>query len=177
MQIKAASSHSQNTLRKEHHAFMYKEHMEYTTCEKAIAGLLDVMGPVHGVDWGCYFSETKNGWFRPECEIKSHPLRAAEEAAKNLWKTPGGVFLILFIISASLFLMWWAFRCYRAKRCDWPWNVRRGSYASARYTKKQRVGTPREDSDDDVDVYNSPGGPPSDSFAIDGGVTNPAFEE
>lgn len=88
---------------------MYKEHMEYTTCEKAIAGLLDVMGPVHGVDWGCYFSETKNGWFRPECEISSHPLREASETAKNLWKTPGGVFLILFIIGMSLFLIWWAF--------------------------------------------------------------------
>tara|TARA_B100001248_G_C27208643_1_gene374692 strand:- start:7 stop:270 length:264 start_codon:yes stop_codon:yes gene_type:complete len=31
----------------EHHAFMYKEHMEYTTCDDATEGLLAVLGPVH----------------------------------------------------------------------------------------------------------------------------------
>jgi len=155
---------------------MYKEHMEYTTCEKAEAGLLDVMGPVHGVDWGCFYSETKEGWFRPECEITPHPLRAASEAAENLWKTPGGVVLILFIIAVSIFLLWWAFRCYRAKRCDWPWKVRRGSYASARYSKKG--STPDHDSDDDVDVYSNGQVHTSDTdFAVDGGVANPAYEE
>lgn len=156
---------------------MYHEHMEYTTCEKAKEGLFDVMGPVHGVDWGCYYSETQEGWFRPECEIKSHPLRAASEAAQNLWKTPGGVFLILFIIAASIFLIWWTFRCYRSKRCDWPWKVRRGTYVGARYSKNR--STPDHDSDDDdVDVYSGNDSRNGESsFAIDGGVANPAYED
>lgn len=148
--------------------------MEYTDCEAAKEGLLAVMGPVHGVDWGCYYSEVHEGWFRPECEITSHPLREASEAAKNLWKTPGGVFLILFIISMSIFLLWWAFRCYRAKRCDWFWKIRRTPYSSARYSKKSM---PRgDDSDDDVDVYSGGSQSQGSNFAIDGGIDNPAYE-
>tara|TARA_Y100000310_G_scaffold323950_1_gene385120 strand:- start:315 stop:743 length:429 start_codon:yes stop_codon:yes gene_type:complete len=141
--------------------------MEYTSCEQAEAGLLDVMGPVHGVDWGCYYSETQEGWFRPECEITSHPLRQAAESAKNLWKTPGGVILILFIISMSIFLLWWGFRCYRAKRCDWPWKVRHNAF-TARYSKN----TPQDnDSDDDVNVYS--GQQPRGR----GGISNTAYDE
>ena len=157
---------------------MHKEHMEFTSCDNAKEGLLEVMGPVHGVEWGCYYSEEEEGWFRPECEIQSHPLRAASEAAANLWKTPGGVFLILFIISMSIFLLWWAFRCYRSKRCDWFWRLRKRSYGSARYSKTKR--TSGDDSDDDVDVYATSSAPRLDddsNFAIDSrGVENPAYE-
>tara|TARA_A100001011_G_scaffold363476_1_gene413419 strand:- start:61 stop:666 length:606 start_codon:yes stop_codon:yes gene_type:complete len=133
----------------EHHAFLYKEHMEYTTCDQAKAGLLAVMGPVHGVDWGCYYSESQKGWFRPECTVTPHPYKSVAEATKNIWGTPGGVFLILFIIALSIFSLWWAFKCYRAKKCDWWWRINGKAKYAAQYSATDR----NDDEDDDVNIY------------------------
>ena len=78
--------------------------MEAKTCDEAKANLLGQLGPIHGTDWGCLYSEAKQGWFRPECTVTLTTVEKAQAAAYNIWETTGGAFLIIFIIAMSIFV-------------------------------------------------------------------------
>lgn len=78
--------------------------MEAKTCEEATSNLLEQFGPIHETDWGCLYSETMKGWFRPECTVTLTPVQRAQTTAVTVWETTGGAFLIIFIVSLCLFV-------------------------------------------------------------------------
>ena len=97
--------------------------MEAKTCDEAKANLLEQLGPIHETDWGCLYSEVKQGWFRPECTVTLTTVERAQAAAYNVWATTGGAFLIIFIIAMSLFFLWWMSGCYRTGGFIWFWKI------------------------------------------------------
>lgn len=144
-----------------HWAFITDRHLEAKNCDEALEYLDKVLGPVHKTDWGCIYSESEKGWFRPECEVVPPPPRNAKEAVENLWNTPGGAFLIIFIVFVCAFLIWWAVGCFRLGEMAWPWNVRRSFRAGRVSYKRQKatndgeyaIDNGEEQSSDDEDIY------------------------
>ena len=106
-----------------HEAFMAPKHFEATTCDEALDYLKLMMGPIHETDWGCVYSESKDGWYRPECEVISHPYRSAKETTEDIWSKPGGAVLIIFIVFLCVFVLWWGVGCLRIGYKAWPWTV------------------------------------------------------
>ncbi len=124
-----------------HWAFLSDRHMEATTCDEALSNLDKVLGPVHKTDWGCVYSESEKGWFRPECKVTPPPPRSAREAVESLWGTTGGAFLIIFIVFLCIFFIWWVVGCYRIGEVAWPWTVCRGFQKGRNSYKRQREET------------------------------------
>lgn len=120
------------------------------------------LGPVHTTEWGCVYSETSKGWFRDTCHVKTALETVIED---NFWRTPGGVFLALFIAAVCCFAIWWASLCYRSRKvvnvCEGLSELdmdRRLHYAGRWKRSKKRGERYNEDSDDDdIEVYNNQG--------------------
>ena len=144
-----------------HHAFMAESHMEATTCKEAEGFLMKQYGPIHGTDWGCYYSETEKGWFRPKCNvIPASKVEQAKEKIEEFWGTAGGVFLILFIISICIFFIWWIYGCIKLRRFEWFWKVKKEmDYGRVTYQRQKNSQTAdkysvdNDDEDDVEDVY------------------------
>ena len=130
----------------EHRAFLAPKHIEAKTCEEAEANLLELLGPTHGTDWGCIYSEKQQGWFRPQCHIIRPPVTTAAEAVANMWGTTGGVFLILFIAAMCSFIIWWVVGCARLNQITWFWKIPRKLSVGRVTYKRQRSTLPMEDS-------------------------------
>ena len=139
---------------------MADKHIEATTCPEAKENLFQLYGPIHKTDWGCFYSESEKGWFRPECEVTpSTAFVAAKEMAKNFWATAGGVFLILFIILISFFMLWWVSGCVRLRKPMWFWKIRKElDYERVTYRRQKNNknvnGQYGVDSDEDGDDLN-----------------------
>ena len=152
-----------------HEAFLAPRHFEATECEEALDNLNVMMGPVHETEWGCLYSEAENGWFRPECKVTNHPFRTVGEKTVDLWSTPGGAFLIIFIILLCVFFIWWFIGCFRIGYRAWPWTVwanlghGRASYKKQRSKEMDieevpgRYGLDNDEDDDTEDIYLSGG--------------------
>ena len=139
---------------------MADKHIEATTCPEAKENLFQLYGPIHKTAWGCFYSESEKGWFRPECEVTPPTaFVAAKEMAKNFWATAGGVFLILFIILISFFMLWWVSGCVRLRKPMWFWKIRKElDYERVTYRRQKNNknvnGQYGVDSDEDGDDLN-----------------------